>query len=153
MEMENGMDQATAQKISTLINSQNQLSRAVTPEKVLHEKHKYLYEFDDNGEIIVCLQLSENIWYQYEIKYVSTAEKYRRQGYASRLIQKAEGEARKMDACILQCAIWEDNEASKGLFKKMGFTPVSGFYFASSGENVSVWHKVLKPVQTGTEAV
>ncbi len=143
------MDRETANKISSLINNQNNLSRTITPEKVLNEKHKYLYEFDDNGEIIVCLQLRKNIWYQYEIKYISTAEKYRRQGYASRLIQKAEDEARKMNCCIIQCAIWEDNEESIGLFKKMGFFRVSRFFDANSGTNVGVWHKVLVPFDPG----
>ena len=139
------MDQEKAGKISSLITCQNDLLKTITPEKVLKAKHKYLYEFDDDGEIIVCLQLRKNIWYQYEIKYVSTAEKYRRQGYASRLILKAEEEARKLNCRILQCAIWEDNVESIGLFSKMGFFQVSQFYDANSEKYVGVWHKELSP--------
>jgi ribosomal protein S18 acetylase RimI-like enzyme len=139
------MNRATAKSISSLINNQNQLSSEITPATILEEKHQYLYEFDDNGEIIVCLQLRKNIWYQYEIKYVSTSEKYQRQGYASSLIQKAEKEAGKMGCRILQCAIREDNVRSIGLFKKMGFFKVSQFFNPYSGHNFGVWHKVLEP--------
>ena len=137
------MNQEIANSISSLINNRNQLSSEITPATILEQKQKYLYEFDDDGEIIVCLQLRKNIWYQYEIKYVSTAEKYQHQGYASSLIKEAEEKARKMGCRILQCAIREDNIKSIGLFKKMGFIQVSQFFNPYSEHNFGVWHKVL----------
>ena len=142
------MNQETAKSISSLINNQNNLSSEITADIILEEGHQYLYKFDDNGDIIVCLQLRKNIWYQYEIKYVSTAEKYQHQGYASSLIKEAEKEARKMGCLILQCAIREDNVKSIGLFKKMGFIQVSQFFSPYSKCNFGVWHKVLEPKAT-----
>ena len=53
-----------------------------------------------------------------------------------------------MNCRILQCTIREGNEESIGLFKKMGFFQVSQFYYDRSGNNVSVWHKVLIPIES-----
>ncbi len=141
--MKNVINQVTAKSISSLINNQDNLPNEITPDIILEEEHQYLYKFDDNGDIIVCLQLRKNIWYQYEIKYVSTAEKHQHQGYASSLIKEAEKEAGKMGCRFLQCAIMEDKIRSIGLFKKMGFFQVSQFFYPFNGHNFGVGYKVL----------
>ena len=112
-------------------------------DRVLEEGGNYLFRTDATGIVVACLELKKVQWYQVEISHVTVAQAYEGQGLARKLVEEAERAATANDARLLQCTIRDDNIRSKGLFRRCGFSEVSKFYYPVSGNDVTVWQKVV----------
>jgi ribosomal protein S18 acetylase RimI-like enzyme len=139
------MDDDHALQIAELLNSQNQLEIEYDAARVLKDAAEYLVDYSGDGRVTCCAQLKKVQWYQAEICHVTTHPDFARQGRGSRLIERAETEARRRNARVLQCTIREGNGASEGLFTKAGFVRGATFRNPQSGNLVTVWTKSLYP--------
>lgn len=140
------MERETAKQIADLLNKENQLVVQYTEEKVLTTKDNYLFELDENNEVISCIECKKVQWYQFEVCHLTVSPNHRRKGLGQKILDKAITHAKKNRGRIVQCTIREDNKASSGLFSNNGFNKVSTFYYPDSGNNVSVWQRVVSEI-------
>ncbi len=141
------MRKTQAVQIAALLNDRNQLVVAYDADRVLAHGDNYLFRADDEGAVIACLELKQVQWYQFEVLHVTVAPESEGQGLARTLVEDAEKAAVKKGAKVLQCTIRDDNARSKGLFQRCGFSQVSTFYYPASGNNASIWQKVVSPAR------
>lgn len=139
-----------AEEIAALLNSRNQLARTYRAEDVLAEEDDYEYELR-NGKVVACIERRLIQWYQLEVRHLSVDESYERQGLGSLVYERAEKFGRSKKACVVQCTIREGNEASEGFFVSRGFAKVSRFFYASTGNSVGVWQRVLSAAPEPTD--
>lgn len=132
-----------AKQIADLLNSENQLVVPYSEQKVKSNKDNYLFEINDSNEVLSCIECKKVQWYQYEVCHLTVNPNHRGKGQGQKILNKAIAYAKANRGRIVQCTIRENNLASAGLFKKIGFSKVSTFYYPDSGNNVNVWQKVV----------
>ncbi len=132
-----------AAQIANLLNTQNQLTIPYTAERVLHYEDDYVVRLGENSEVMGVVETKIVQWYQCEIDHLSVHPEFKRQGVGSGLIEAAEDRAREFGARITQCTIRVGNTASESLFKKHGYGPTATFLNEQSGNEVTVYQKVL----------
>ena len=137
------MTEAEAAQIAKLLNERNQLRRPWTQQTVLADAGNYEYEVHEN-EVVGCVERKKVQWYQWEIRHLSVRADVEGKGVAFAVYRRAEAAAIRGGACVLQCTIRRGNRESERFFRRQGFTEVSTFYYASTGNNVGVWQKVLR---------
>lgn len=138
------MNNAHAEQIADLLNTQNQLDHAYDTDAVLRDSKEYRYLTDDiQGVIIAAAQVKRIQWYQHEILHLSVSPHHQRKGLGRRLLADMELDAKNNGARILQCTIRDDNVASKALFAAVGFACTATFHNSRTGNNITVWQKVL----------
>lgn len=128
--------------ISTLLNKRSSLSVEYNAQKVMNNFSQYRY-FMDGDELIACVQFKKVQWYQYEVLHLVVAQEYIGQGYAMKILDLIEGEARQYGARVLQCTIRKDNVASMNLFLGKGFVVTCQYYNRATGNWVNILQKVL----------
>jgi ribosomal protein S18 acetylase RimI-like enzyme len=136
------MTEATAAAIANLINAHNQLSRGYTAEDVLAEQDNYIVRMRDGG-VIAVVEVKKVQWYQCEVSHLSVDSTFRGAGIGRSLVQEAEERARRLGARIAQCSIRVGNTPSEAVFAKCGFLATVTFRNARTGNNVTVYQKVL----------
>ena len=136
------MTDKEAAEIAALLNERNQLVGTYTAADVLADAANYTYELRD-AKVVACIERRFVQWYQVEVCHLSVDETWERKGLGALVYQRAEEFGRSKGACVVQCTIREGNEASEGFFGKHGFAKVGRFFYASTGNNVGVWQKVL----------
>lgn len=144
------MTDKEAQEIAALLNARNQFARDYTGQDVLDEKEDYEYEVRD-GKVVACIERRLIQWYQLEVRHLSVGEAWERKGLGSLVYGRAEEFGRSKRAVLVQCTIREGNEASEGFFETHGFAKVSRVFYAPTGNNVGVWHKVLSAARESTK--
>jgi len=107
----------------------------------------YVAATDAEGNVVGCAEATRVNWYQWEIRHVSVAETHAGQGYGERLVRQAEEQAQSGGARVVQATIRADNEASRRLFARLGYTRVGAFTNDESGNDVEVWQRPLSPAQ------
>lgn len=132
-----------AKQIAELLNSENQLVVPYTEQKVISNNDNYLFEVNNDGEVISCIECKKVQWYQFEVCHLTVNPNHRRNGQGEKILNKAIEHAKANRGRIVQCTIRENNQKSSGLFEKNGFKKVSTFYYPDSGNNVGVWQKVV----------
>ena len=137
------MDTKNAGQIAALLNTENQLVVPYSAEKILSVSTNYLYETDEIGDVSVFIEVKKVQWYQYEFCHLTVSPNHRREGLGQLILSKAEKFAQDNRGRILQCTIRENNLASQALFQKSGFLNTAVFYYPDSGNNVTVWQKVI----------
>lgn len=137
------MKSSIAKQIAELLNSENQLVIPYTQQKIMSNKDDYLFEVNDSGEVLSCIECKKVQWYQYEVCHLTVNPSQRRNGYGQKILEKAIGHAKANRARVIQCTIRADNQESSSLFEKNGFSKVSMFYYPDSGNNVGVWQRVV----------
>jgi N-acetylglutamate synthase-like GNAT family acetyltransferase len=143
------MTHEEAEQIAALLNNRNQLVRSYAAADVLAEKDHYVYELRE-GKVVACVEHKQVQWYQLEVRHLSVAPAWERQGLGSMVYQRAEEFGRSKGACLVQCTIREGNVESEGFFLKHGFTKVGRFSYAPTTNTVGVWQKVLTVPRTVT---
>jgi len=136
------MTKATAAAIANLINMQNQLTKRYTADTVLAEEDKYIVRMRD-GEVIGAVEVKKVQWYQCEISHLSVDPAARGVGIGRSLVEEVEVRACRLGARIAQCTIRIGNAASEAVFTKRGFVATVTFRNAQSGNDVTVYQKVL----------
>ena len=137
------MKPVIAKQIATLLNSENQLVVPYTEKKVLDNKNNYLFEVNDNDDVLSFIECRKVQWYQYEVCHLTVNPSHRRSGLGKKILEKAISHAKANRGRIIQCTIREKNTKSTSLFSKNGFLKTSKFYYPNSGNNVGVWQKVI----------
>ncbi len=137
------MNQIIARQIAELLNSENQLVVVYTEKKITDNKNNFIFEANDNDEVLSCVECKKVQWYQFEICHLTVNPKYRRNGHARSILSKAIKYAKANSGRIIQCTIRKDNIASSSLFSDNGFIRTSSFYYPNSGNDVGVWQKVI----------
>ena len=141
------MDRKYAAQIAELLNSRNRLTRRYDWSDILDAQADYIYHVDPGiDKVLAAMQLRVVQRYQSEVLHLSVAPSRRRQGLGTRLLEQVEQRARERRVRALQCTTREDNGSGKAIFGKMRFVQVSSFHNGVSGNNVTVWQKVLSPV-------
>jgi ribosomal protein S18 acetylase RimI-like enzyme len=133
-----------AAQIAALLNTRNHLTIPYDAAQVLKSAEQYFFRVVE-GHVVAAVELKNVQWYQGEVRHLTVHEDFEGQGYARNLFAELERRAAARGFRILQCTIREGNTDSEGFFTKAGFTPVSRFNNKMSGNNVSVWQKVLVP--------
>jgi RimJ/RimL family protein N-acetyltransferase len=133
-----------ASQIAHLLNTRNQLVRQYTANMILDRAGDFLYELKDDS-VIACVEARKVQWYQWEVCHLTVDQDHECQGYGGLMIHRAEDEAKKNGAKIIQCTIRRGNIASERAFEKNGYGKVSCFHYDRSGNDVGVWQKVLNP--------
>lgn len=136
------MQLSNANQIADLLNSRNQLTRKYTAEMVLGHAENYLYEVV-GAVVVACVEVKRVQWYQAELCHLTVAEAHERKGYGRALIRRAIEVADRQGARLMQCTIREGNAASERAFIAAGFTKVSTFFNARSGNNVCVYQRPI----------
>jgi len=139
------MTKQAAEAIAKLLNSQNRLMVPYTAAKILAHADRYIVRYNDNGHVVGAAEVESVQWYQGEIKHVSVDPEAKRQGIGTWLVEHAEARARELGARVAQCTIRVGNAESEGLFKKNGYTATITFTNERSGNEVTVYQKVLAP--------
>ncbi len=140
------MNREQAEQIANLLNEQNRLDGEYTAGRVLASAGEYLFQTDgETGRVTAFVQLKRVQWYQHEMLHLSVSPEHRREGLARRLSDRAEELARREGACIIQCTIRSDNRASMALAESCGLRRTATFHNHSTGNDVTVWQKVLAP--------
>ena len=137
------MELKHAEQIASLLNSENQLVILYTADKIISSSDNFIYKLDDNENITAFVEVKKIQWYQYEICHLTVSPVQRGKGLGNSVLNEAELKAKKGGGKILQCTIREDNTISQSLFKKNGFIKTLVFYYPTSGNNVTVWQKVI----------
>jgi len=138
-----------AAQIAKLLNDRNELDQELSAPSVLEDAQDYRYEVID-GAVVACVARRRVQWYQWEIYHLSVASTFVKAGHAWRLYNQVATHAEENRARILQCTIREGNADSEGFFTRQGFSKVSRFLNARTGNVVGVWQKVLAaPNDTG----
>lgn len=132
-----------AEQIAALLNERNQLTVKYTRQRVLEHAENYLCRISDDDKVVACVEVKTVQWYQTEILHLTVAASEIRKGHAKALLCEAERVSRTNGARLLQCTIRECNAESRSLFEGFGFLHVSTFNNPSSGNNVTVFQKVL----------
>ncbi|MBE9526356.1 MAG: GNAT family N-acetyltransferase [Proteobacteria bacterium] len=136
------MKPAIAKQIAELLNSENQLVVPYTEQKIMDSKDNYLFEADDNDEVVSCIECKKVQWYQFEVCHLTVNPKHRRNGHGKKILLKAISHSKANRGRVIQCTIREGNDASSGLFLDNGFVKTSTFFYPDSGNDVSVYQKV-----------
>jgi len=136
------MNSNIANQIAKLLNSNNQLVKKYTENKVLETKDNYVYIVKDST-VIACAESKKVQWYQSEISHLSVSEKFQGEGYAKKILTRAESKAIEDGAKIIQCTIRKDNKRSISLFKGFKYSIVNEFYYNHSGNWVLVLQKTI----------
>ncbi len=131
-----------AKQIAELLNSRNQLTRDYDVKMILDRTDDFIYELEDDA-VVACIEAKKVQWYQWEVCHLTVAPKNEEKGLGSKMIQKAEEKAMNGRARIIQCTIRVGNLESERAFERNGYKRVSEFYYPKSGNNVSVWQKVV----------
>ncbi len=139
--------QDEARQIADLLNKRNELTVRYTSDRVLKEAGSYRWRLSDQGEVIACVEIKSVQWYQAEVLHLTVAEAHEGRGHGKALLCEAERAARSQRARVLQCTIRADNDRSCRLFEAFGFNRVSVFHNEQSGNNVTVFQKVLEPAR------
>jgi GNAT superfamily N-acetyltransferase len=134
---------AIAEQIATLINTQNELTVTYTAAKVLRHEDRYIVRADESGNVVGVVEVKNVQWYQCEVDHLSVSPKHTRQGIGSWLLEQAETRAKELGARVAQCTIRVGNVESEGLFKKYHYAPAVTFRNERSGNDVTVYQKVL----------
>lgn len=138
------MTNAEATQIAALLNARNQLTVPYDATRVLESADQYLFRAVGD-RIVATLELKNVQWYQGELCHLTVDSAFEGKGHAQNLCAEVERRAAARGFRILQCTIREGNRDSEDFFTKAGFKAVSRFHNQMSGNNVSVWHKVLAP--------
>ncbi len=131
-----------AGQIAELLNTRNELTKKYTAEEVIKAADNYLLELDKDV-VIGCVEVKKMQWYQWEIRHLSVSKAHEGRGLGKRLIRRAEDQAKRDGARIVQCTIRVGNEASEGIFRGNGYHQTCCFFNASAERYVAVWQKVL----------
>lgn len=115
------------------------MERAYAPEQLkqeMSETDSVFYFLYDNQEIVGYLKLNkdgaqtepmgENAL---EVERIYIRPAYKRQGYGSYLIQKAENIALKMAKNKIWLGVWEDNDIALAFYSKRGFKQIGSHSF------------------------
>jgi ribosomal protein S18 acetylase RimI-like enzyme len=137
------MTHSTASAIAQLINSQNQLTRTYTADAVLRDESRYIVYTNEANECIGVVEVKLVQWYQCEIDHLSVHPLAKRMGIGRKLISEAEKKAISLGARIVQCTIRRGNVASESAFQKNGYIPSVSFRNDRTGNEVTVFQKVL----------
>lgn len=132
-----------ADQIAALLNARNQLTRHYTRELVLEHADEYFFRLSEENYVVACVKLKRVQWYQCEILHLTVAASQTRKGHAKALLCEAERVASAKGARLIQCTIRDGNTDSRSLFEGFNFVHVSTFNNPSSGNNVTVFQKVL----------
>jgi len=138
---------AQTRQIASLLNTRNQLGAKYDARTVARGRDGYVAATDAEGNVVGCAEATRVNWYQWEIRHVSVAETHAGQGYGERLVRQAEEQAQSGGARVVQATIRADNEASRRLFARHGYTRVGAFTNDESGNDVEVWQRPLSPAQ------
>ena len=138
---------AQTRQIANLLNTRNQLGAKYDARTVARGRDGYVAATDAEGNVVGCAEATRVNWYQWEIRHVSVAETHAGQGYGERLVRQAEEQAQSGGARVVQATIRADNEASRRLFARLGYTRVGAFTNDESGNDVEVWQRPLSPAQ------
>ena len=131
-------------QIAALLNRRNQLTVPYDAARVTKSSDQYLFKSIE-GQVVAAVELKSVQWYQGEVCHLTVHENFEGKGYARCLIVEVEGRAAARSFRVLQCTIREGNAESEKFFTKAGFSPVSRFHNKISGNNITIWHKVLVP--------
>jgi ribosomal protein S18 acetylase RimI-like enzyme len=96
-----------------------------------------------DGGVIATVEVKKVQWYQCEVSHLSVDPTFRGAGIGRSLVQEAEERARRLGARIAQCSIRVGNTPSEAVFTKCGFIATVTFHNARTGNNVTVYQKVL----------
>ena len=133
-----------AAQIADLINERNQLVKRYTLSDILARSADFEYDIIDN-RIVACVEVRKVQWYQWEVCHLSVQPDLEGRGLGAQMVRRAEDRAVKDGAKVIQCTIRADNTPSMRVFAKQGFKQVSAFYYNATGNNVTVWQKVVSP--------
>lgn len=131
-------------QIAALLNRRNQLTVPYDAGRVTKFADQYLFK-TIKDQVVAAVELKNVQWYQGEVCHLTVHEDFEGEGYAKSLLAELERRAAARGFRILQCTIREGNAESEKLFAKAGFNPVSRFHNKISGNNITIWHKVLVP--------
>jgi GNAT superfamily N-acetyltransferase len=136
------MTKAVASAIADLVNKQNQLDIRYTPERVLAEKANYIVR-TRGDDVIGVVEVKRVQWYQCEISHLSVDPSAQGAGVGRSLIEEAEHRTRELGGRVAQCTIRVGNVASEAVFTKRGFAPTVTFRNERTGNDVTVYQKVV----------
>lgn len=142
------MNPIQADQIAQLLNSNNELKSAYTADQLLRYAHEYKFlQDEDSSNVIAVVQIKKVQWYQHEIVNLTVSPAHREKDLAKRLLELAENQALTDGARILQATVRENDQMNIDLLKSTSFEQVSTFFNPLSNRNITVWQKVLSPVQ------
>ena len=131
-------------QIAALLNRRNQLTVPYDAARVTKSADQYLFKSVE-GQVVAAVELKNLQWYQGEVCHLTVHEDFEGKGYAKALFAELERRAVARGFRVLQCTIREGNTESEKFFAKAAFNPVSRFHNRMSGNNITIWHKVLVP--------
>ena len=142
------MNPIQADQIAQLLNSNNELKSAYTADQLLRYAHEYKFlQDEDSSDVIAVVQIKKVQWYQHEIVNLTVSPAHSEKNLAKQLLELAEKQAINDSARILQATVRENDQENINLLKTTDFKQVSNFFNPQSNHNITVWQKVLSPVQ------
>ena len=142
------MNPIQADQIAQLLNSNNELKSAYTADQLLRYAHEYKFlQDEDSSDVIAVVQIKKVQWYQHEIVNLTVSPAHSEKNLAKQLLEIAENQAINDSARILQATVRENDQKNINLLKATDFKQVSNFFNPQSNHNITVWQKVLSPVQ------
>ena len=141
------LNEATADRIASLLNARTMPSRPVTGEQIRSSGSTYVLAGPEGGVPVAVAETRRVNWYQHEIRNVVVDESHEGQGYGAQIVRAAEQQAAARGARILQVSIHADHEGGRRLFARLGYERTLAFVDEETGREVEVWQRSLCPVQ------
>lgn len=135
------MKETIASEIAELLNKQNQLMVKYDSQRVKNDAGNYVFRLGDDGHVIGVVEVKKVQWYQCEIRHLSVGKK--RLGVGTWLLGQALAQAKILGTQVAQCTIRAGNIESEGFFRANGFIATATFRNQESGNDVTVYQKVL----------
>lgn len=110
----------------------------------------FAIECDNQGEISSLATYENNDWFLCTIRYLATRPDQRGKGLGKKVVDEVMKKTEADDKCLVMAAdITHDNEPSKNIFKKHGFTETNRFCWGTNQKSADIMHLVRFPEEDG----
>jgi ribosomal protein S18 acetylase RimI-like enzyme len=133
------------ERIAELLNQQNGLTVRYDANRVRASQANYLVVKNARGTVQGCVGVARTTTNGMvaDLHHLSVDSSVQRQGYGMRLLQAAEARAQELGCQVVQTTVRADNDASRALLQRAGYTRSSTFRNPASGNTLEVWHRPL----------
>lgn len=134
--------QDLCQKISDLVNQNNQLSCPLTLGRVKETIDQYRWKLIDD-HLVYCVRVRRSSWFQSEISHLSVNPDYQGKKFGKEALVEAEHFATELGSKVSCCTVRSDNIKSINLFEKTGYSKASEFVNQVNGRLLHLYIKTL----------
>lgn len=141
------MNRERAKKTAQLINTQNKLPAQITSDDVMYGKYFIIQtdpsEDGSKSEIVSCVRAKRQSFFSLELKHLSVNPSYVKRGLGTAMVKTVERYAVYENIPVVCATTCVTNAPANSLFTKLGYTNVTCFKNAKTGNLCNIWQKIV----------